>query len=290
MARAQLLMFWDYDAQWGADRSRLPGGPKSWGSLEASCTDRLLELHADAGVPACFAVVGSVALAGPSPYHAPEQVRRVHAAGHEIASHSHRHEWLPGLSRDQLLETLRASRAALEDCIGAEVRAFVPPFNQPFDYWRAGSISLAERREAGAGRIDLSTLCGALVESGYRFCRVAYRPWWQRAAEWWRGRRLDRPATVERIGGVTCVRLNTPGGFDAAALDMVDACAAEGGLIVAYGHPHSLHAGNSQDERHLVPFLERVRAHRRAGRLDVVLPREIIAAREGVPDRQIVVA
>jgi hypothetical protein len=81
------------------------------------------------------------------------------------------------------------------------------------------------------------------------------------------------------LGGVTCVRLNTPGGFDAPALDMLERTVASGGLVVAYGHPHSLRAGNSQDERWLVPFLARVREHVDAGRLRVCQPRDLPAAR-----------
>ena len=57
----KLIIFWDYDTQWGADRSRSPGGAKTWGNLEFENTERLLELHAQYGVPACFAVVGAAA-------------------------------------------------------------------------------------------------------------------------------------------------------------------------------------------------------------------------------------
>ena len=32
--RARLIFFWDYDTQWGGDRSRLPGGRKEWGRLD----------------------------------------------------------------------------------------------------------------------------------------------------------------------------------------------------------------------------------------------------------------
>jgi peptidoglycan/xylan/chitin deacetylase (PgdA/CDA1 family) len=273
--QARLMLFWDYDAQWGAERSRTPGGPKTWGPLEFPCTQRLLRLLDDHQVRACFAVVGSVALPGAAPYHYPDQIREIHAAGHEIASHSHRHEWLPGLDRHALRETLRSSKAALEDCIGDAVHAFVPPYNQPFDYPARQSISLSERREAGRTRTDVGRLCEALCETGYRFSRLAYRPILQRIAEWCVGRRLDRPSRLERIGGVHCVRLNTPGGFDQPMQEMVDRSIERGGLIVAYGHPHSLYAGNSQDERHLLPFLRRIVDHRRAGRLEVVLPSDL---------------
>src|SRR5262245_40676508 len=107
MARpgSSVFFFWDYDTQWGADRSRGNGGPKSWGALEFENTDRILELHADFGVKACFAVVGAAALPGERPYHDPNQIRQIHAAGHEVGSHAFRHEWLPGLSSQQLIET-----------------------------------------------------------------------------------------------------------------------------------------------------------------------------------------
>src|SRR5215470_10951843 len=81
------MIFWDYDTQWGADRSRSGGGPKSWGALDFENTERLLQLHEQFDIPACFAVVGAAALPGSRPYHDPEQIRRIHQAGHEVASH-----------------------------------------------------------------------------------------------------------------------------------------------------------------------------------------------------------
>jgi len=141
-----LLFFWDYDTQWGADRSRNPSRSRTWGQFDFEHTERLLELHAEYVVPACFAVVGAAALPGQRPYSDPAQVRRIHAMGHEVASHSFRHEWLPGLDRHSLLEALRASKNALEQCVGASVISFVPPYNQPFDYPPGWSFSLSERR------------------------------------------------------------------------------------------------------------------------------------------------
>ena len=276
---ATLLRFWDYDTQWGADRSRNPRGSKDWGHLDFEHSERLLALHAEYDAPACFAVVGAAALPGERPYHDAAQVRRIHAAGHEIASHAFRHEWLPALSRAALLETLTESRDALEQCTGARVRTFVPPFNQPFDFARVGSISLAERREARTQRTDLVRLCDALAETGYEFCRVAYRPLHVRVAEWVVRRRLDAPVRAVGIGGVTCVRLNTPGGFDRPALDVLERTVHVGGIVVAYGHPHSLRAGNSQDERWLVPFLARAREHVRAGRLRIRRPADLLDER-----------
>ena len=268
---AKLLIFWDYDTQWGADRSRSGGGPKAWGALDFLNTERLLQIHAEYEAPACFAVVGAAARSGERPYHDPAQIRRIHEAGHEIGSHSLRHEWLPGLDTQQLYADLSDSKAALEDCIGAPVVSFVPPFNQPFDYPARGSISLSERKTARQHRTGLRTLCEALNETGYRFCRVAYRPWHRRALEAICRKRIDTPISPEAISGICCMRLNTPGGFQTPALKMLEQVAG-GKYAVVYGHPHSASSGNSQDFRYLVPFLERVRELKRAGRIEIMLP------------------
>jgi hypothetical protein len=271
-----LLVFWDYDTQWGADRSRIPGGRKDWGHLEFSNTERLLELHADYEVPACFAVVGRAAERGDRPYHDPDQIRRIHAMGHEIGSHSHQHDWLPALVGDRLRATLEDSRNALEQCVGDRVVTFVPPFNQPFDHPRRMSFSVSERREARPHRTGLSDLCEALGEAGYAACRVAYRPVGLRLAEMMARRRLDRPRQLDAIGSIRCFRLNTPGGFDRRSLSVVERSAREGGIVVVYGHPHSLHAGSAQDEANLVPFLQRVRELRKAGTLRILRPRDVL--------------
>src|SRR5207253_2920384 len=149
------------------------------------------------------AVVGAAAIAGERPYHDPAQIRRIHAAGHEIASHSYRHEWLPGIGTTALRDTLQRSKAALEQCIGAPVVTFVPPYNQPFDYAAVGSFSLSERRTVRRDRIDVVRLCRALRETGYQVCRVSYRPAYQRVLEGLMARRLDRPVRARSVAGVT---------------------------------------------------------------------------------------
>lgn len=276
MAGAKLLLFWDYDTQWGADRSRSAGGPKDWGRLEFENTERLLDLHAQYDVQACFAVVGAAALPGERPYHDPAQIRRIHAAGHEIASHSFRHEWLPGLGQRALKETLKQSKDALEQCTGASVISFVPPFNQPFDYPAGWSFSLSERKAVERDRTDLQLLCETLAESGYRFCRVCYRPLVQRLLERFSRRRSADPVQPETIGGLACIRLNTHAGFDKTTIATVCKCAAQGGWVVVYGHPHALFSGHAQDETFFVPFLELISGLRKAGLLTILTPRDMV--------------
>ncbi len=275
---AGLMIFWDYDTQWGGDRSRAGHGRADWGALEFPNTDKLLEVHARHSIPACFAVVGAAAMPGDRPYHDPAQVRRIHEAGHEVGSHSFHHDWLPGLKAGDVRRTLKRSKEALEQCIGHRVTTFVPPYNQPFHYPAKLAFSLSERREAGPGHTGLHAVCEALAESGYEFCRVAYRPVWKHLFERLTGKRLAGPARIERIAGINCVQLNTPCGFDSGATAMLDRSVQEGGLTVAYGHPHSLFTGGSQDLKHLEPFLARAAAYVREGRLAPMLPRELSEA------------
>ncbi len=272
-----LVFFWDYDTQWGGDRSRAAGGAKAWGHAEFENTERLLELHAEYGVPACFAVVGAAALPGERPYHDEAQIRRMHAAGHEVASHSFRHEWLPGLGPRALREVLRQSKDALEQCIGAEVVSFVPPYNQPFDHPPAWSFSLSERREAGAERTDLGRLCTALRETGHRFCRVAYRPVYVRLAEYVLRRTLNRPGVLETISGITCVRMNLPVGFGPGSRAPVERHLQGGGIWLLHAHPHSARPeGTSQSLRPFEETLQVVARWRRDGKVRCALPRDLV--------------
>jgi polysaccharide deacetylase family protein (PEP-CTERM system associated) len=57
----------------------------------------------------------------------PEVVRRIHGAGHEIASHSDGHPLLYQLSRPAVLEELRKGRDVLEQVIGERVYGFRAP-------------------------------------------------------------------------------------------------------------------------------------------------------------------
>jgi hypothetical protein len=276
---ASILLFWDYDTQWGADRSRNPDRSPDWGGLEFPNTELVLEAHALYDVPACFAVVGAAALDGERPYHDPAQIRRIHAAGHEIASHSLHHDWLPGLGSDRLRETLRASKDALEQCIGEAVTTFVPPYNQPFDHASRWSFSLSERRAVRHDRIDVKRLCSALHEAGYLFSRLSYRTMATRLLEAVKGRDLYRPEMIATIEGVRSLRINTPCGFADEGRRVIESQLAAGGYWVLYGHPHSVSdETNAQSLSNLRETLRTIDVWRREGRIRVVRPRDITSA------------
>lgn len=84
-------------------------------------TDRVLDLLARHDARATFFTLGWVAR------RHPELVRRIAAAGHEIASHGDLHRRIPALSPDEMRIDVRRSKHALEDCVGVPVTGFRAP-------------------------------------------------------------------------------------------------------------------------------------------------------------------
>ncbi len=88
--------------------------------MEAS-TRRLLDQLAAAKVAATFFVVGEIARTHP------KLVRDIHAAGHEVGSHSWDHRRVHRFTPESFREDLRASKDALEQVTGAAVFGFRAP-------------------------------------------------------------------------------------------------------------------------------------------------------------------
>lgn len=88
--------------------------------MEAA-TRRLLDQLSAAGVLATFYVVGEIARTHP------KLVRDIHAAGHEVGSHSWDHRRVHRFDPASFREDLRASKDALEQATGAPVFGFRAP-------------------------------------------------------------------------------------------------------------------------------------------------------------------
>jgi polysaccharide deacetylase family protein (PEP-CTERM system associated) len=86
-----------------------------------SITRGVLEFLAARDVIGTFFVVGELA------ERAPELVRDIAAAGHEIALHAYRHDPLPSLSPAGFREDTKRGRAVLEDLAGSPVVGFRAP-------------------------------------------------------------------------------------------------------------------------------------------------------------------
>jgi len=118
--------------QWPALPSRL-----------AASTERVLALFAEAGIQATFFVLGWNA------ERHPEVVRRVAAAGHEIASHGYAHRMITEQTPDEFRGDIRRAKALLEDLAG-----------QPVLGYRAPTFSITERTRWA---LDV------LADEGYRY-------------------------------------------------------------------------------------------------------------------------
>src|ERR1022692_1358592 len=101
----------------GADAAALTCPP---GWMER-LTDKLLEICAEAGCRSTFFVLGSVA----EDY--PQVVKRIAAAGHEVASHSCLHKAVFTMTPGDFEEDLRRSCGILESLTGKAVRGFRAP-------------------------------------------------------------------------------------------------------------------------------------------------------------------
>jgi len=117
-----------------------------WDSLP-SRVDRgvrlLLELLADRGAHGTFFILSWVA------ERQPALVREIAAAGHEIASHGTDHQRITQLSPDAFRESVRDSKAILEDVSGHAVLGY-----------RAPSFSITR---------EVDWALDVLVEEGYRY-------------------------------------------------------------------------------------------------------------------------
>lgn len=105
--------------------------------------DRVLQALAEHQASATFFVLGWVA------QHEPDVVRRIAAAGHEIASHGMEHRMLQRLAPDEFRQDLLDSRSMLEDLSG-----------QPVIGYRAPTFSVTHET---AWALDV------LAETGYRY-------------------------------------------------------------------------------------------------------------------------
>jgi hypothetical protein len=70
--------------------------------------------------------------------------------------------------------------------------------------------------------------------------------------------------------------MNMGSGFDKERRDFLARYAGRGGLFIASGHPHSLHAGGPQDAAHLLRFLDLVVELRSHHVLETRLPAALL--------------
>jgi peptidoglycan/xylan/chitin deacetylase (PgdA/CDA1 family) len=272
--QATLAVVWDFDSATGQVNATFPYHFRRAPLDEELAAVRiLLDESIRLGIEMTFATVGMAAEEVPSPFAASELLAEAHGAGHEIASHSWRHEWLPHLTTQQLRRSLLRSKVALEAAIGraGAVVGFVPPFNRPMTWLARGELHPGDRWAVppGAGAV-LDTLIPTVRRAGYSWIRAS------------NGRRFGRASgdalwSPEIVGGI----VNVPhhhNGFDTRAVDLVDQAVERRRLVVLSGHPAGLFRHDDERRTAVTSLLEHAARRRDAGELRI-LP---VAAAVGV--------
>ena len=117
--------------------------PESWDRLPcrvARNMDLILAMLAESGVKATFFTLGWVA------QRYPEQVRRIVAEGHELASHGFNHRRAADQSRSEFRQDVDSAKKLLEDIAGVAVLGYRAP---SFSIGAANMWALDVLRETG---------------------------------------------------------------------------------------------------------------------------------------------
>jgi polysaccharide deacetylase family protein (PEP-CTERM system associated) len=224
-------------------------------SRVARSVDRLLEMLARHGARGTFFVLGWLA------ERQRGLVRRIAAAGHEVASHGHDHRRASHQTPDEFRRSVRRAKQALEDATGAQVLGFRAP---SFSILPGGEWALDVLIEEGY-QYDSSLF--PVRRPGYGYAGGPRDPHWlERPA----GRLWEVPPVTLRVLGAN---LPAAGGayFRLLPYALVRAAltqaAARGASGTFYIHPWEI---DPDQPRFTAPWLTRVRHY---GGLARTLPR-----------------
>ena len=143
------VLSFDVEEYFHAEAAQCAGvSRESWPTLQrrcGGCVDQLLEKLERRRIRATFFILGWLA------EHDPQVVRRIAAAGHEVASHGMSHHMLGRLTPQEFADELTESRRRLEDLAGQPVRGY-----------RAPTFSVTH---ATAWAVDVLAECGYAYDS-----------------------------------------------------------------------------------------------------------------------------
>lgn len=255
-----LTIIWDFDSPIGQLNASFPYKYRFVPlKEETENITRILQEAENYQIKMTFAITGYFAEEGVKPFSNPDLIAEIHRAGHEIASHSWRHEWFPHLSPEQARLSLQRSKHALESIIGEEVKGFVPPFSRPMSWYAKGALSAGDRSPRPLSATgNIGGLLPLLAETNYKWCRVAYRPIWQKVRK-----RLGYEYPMmewERNQDVTCVPQHYMGFDDPACRVVIEAMERNTAAVIC-AHPLALSRPRKEHIDHFMNFLSFVQAH-----------------------------
>jgi len=175
----KIILIWDFDGPIGQINSSYPYNFRFENlEVEIDNVKWILKELKSRGIKCCFAITGFSAEKGVYPYTFPELIHEISKQGHEIASHSWRHEWTPIFKKDQIDKSLKRSKMALENVLESKqkVTGFVPPHNRPMTWWQRGAFSVGDRGIFPFFAMgSTENLLKLLTKNDYQWIRVSYK-------------------------------------------------------------------------------------------------------------------
>ena len=248
------MVIWDFDGPIGQINSSFPYKFNAQRFDEELNNVRyLINFLKQAGIVNTFAVTGLSAEPGPWPLMFPELINELAENGHEIASHTWRHEWIPIFQEAQIDLSLQRSRSAIRQAIheSQPVYGLVPPFNRPMTWLADGNISLGDRgifpwfKMADNGR-----LFRLANKHGYRWIRISNKSLANRL------KISPRLLTgrVRKVNNLTILE-NHYVGFDQRVIDYI--MQHDSPTYTISAHPLMLSKeGKSESKTHFEPFIQ----------------------------------
>lgn len=175
----KIILIWDFDGGIGQVNSTYPYNFHFENfETEIENVRFILQVLRENVLRSCFAITGFSAEPGPYPLFFPDLISEIASQGHEIASHSWKHEWIPLFTEKQVSKSLFRSKKALEAVLptSQSVVGFVPPHNRPMTWISKGAYSFGDRGLYPLFKMgNLDTVFPLLKEHGYRWIRVSHR-------------------------------------------------------------------------------------------------------------------
>jgi len=179
MESKKIIIIWDFDGPIGQINASYPYNFNySLFEKEISNAREILDILDRYNIKTCFAITGFSAEEGKYPYTFPDLIHEIYKRGHEIASHSWKHEWSSLFWENQIAKSLKRSKLILEKAIQNkhEVIGFVPPHNRPMTWWRRGAFSLGDRSFFPFFKMaDNESIINCLKKNNYKWYRVSYK-------------------------------------------------------------------------------------------------------------------
>ncbi|MEO8664103.1 MAG: polysaccharide deacetylase family protein [Ignavibacteria bacterium] len=271
---AKLMIVWDYDTALGQVNSTYPYNFKYDPIYqEIENVEYLLKVSGSSDFKMTFACVGFAAEKGVFPFNNPDQIKKIFDEGHEIASHSWRHEWFPYLAEKQIQKSIERSKYILEECTGKKnsVNGFVLPHSRPMSWLKKFSYSPGDRGSFPFSKgADMGFILKKLSEANYKWCRVlkSFKPVWKKIFNNSPEEKIIFPKW-EIHNDIVCVPHHYTG-FDEPAQRYLDIAVEKNESLVIAGHPAALSRNGSESLLNFNSFTEKILKYRSEGRLEIM--------------------